>query len=170
MVGTYFFVFLSLCALSASVNICNTYSESPLYPICFGQGQCVNNSATDFQPQCICDARYDGERCEYVRKDKTVAFMLSFFFGCLGADRFYLGYTSIAVGKLLVCTFGGLLIGSLLIIPCALFEGTKGEKVAGGFCMSLVLVASLIWWMVEWIFILQNKTNDNNGHSLVPWS
>lgn len=45
-------------------------------------------------------------------KDFTVALLLSFFLGYLGIDRFYLGYTGLAIVKLL--TFGGCGIWSLI--------------------------------------------------------
>ena len=45
-------------------------------------------------------------------KNKTVALVLSFFLGYLGADRFYLGYTGLGIAKLL--TFGGLGVWSLI--------------------------------------------------------
>ena len=45
-------------------------------------------------------------------KDFTVALLLSFFLGSLGIDRFYLGYTGLAIVKLL--TFGGCGIWSLI--------------------------------------------------------
>ncbi len=45
-------------------------------------------------------------------KSYTTALILSFFFGAIGVDRFYLGYTGAGIGKLL--TLGGCGIWALI--------------------------------------------------------
>ncbi|MCP5109109.1 MAG: TM2 domain-containing protein [bacterium] len=45
-------------------------------------------------------------------KEHNVAFLLSYFIGGLGIDRFYLGYTGLGIAKLLTC--GGLGIWTLI--------------------------------------------------------
>lgn len=45
-------------------------------------------------------------------KSYATAILLSFFFGALGVDRFYLGYTGLGLAKLF--TFGGFGIWALI--------------------------------------------------------
>ena len=45
-------------------------------------------------------------------KSYVTAILLSFFFGGLGVDRFYLGYTGLGIAKLL--TLGGLGVWALI--------------------------------------------------------
>lgn len=59
------------------------------------------------QAQQLPEARRAEYQLAYVtqRKDRTLAFVLSLFLGHFGIDRFYLGQTSLGIGKLV--TFGG---------------------------------------------------------------
>ena len=60
-------------------------------------------------------------------KSQGVAFLLSFFLGMLGADRFYLGYTGLGILKL--CTAGGCGIWALID---TLMTGMGSQKDAQG--------------------------------------
>ncbi len=46
------------------------------------------------------------------QKSQSTTFILSFFLGCFGIDRFYLGYTGLGILKLVTC--GGLGIWALI--------------------------------------------------------
>lgn len=65
------------------------------------------------------EARYSRQR-----KSPTVAFLLSFFFGGLGVDRFYLGQAGLGIAKLL--TLGG--IGIWAIVDWFLISQAAHER------------------------------------------
>jgi TM2 domain-containing membrane protein YozV len=55
----------------------------------------------------------------YSDKQRSTAFLLSYFLGFVGADRFYLGHFGLGIGKLL--TFGGCGLWWIIdVILCAL--------------------------------------------------
>lgn len=81
---------------------------------CSSHGHCApwfeSDSATGAIPKgplfCRCDRDWTDPECGTQRKSQTTAYVLSLFFGWLGADQFYLGFAGLAVAKLL--TVGGL--------------------------------------------------------------
>lgn len=80
-------------------------------------------------------------------KSKIAAGLLGIFLGCLGVHNFYLGYTSRAVGQLVLTIVGALL-----------------------FCTGIgfiLVAAAQIWGLIEGIMILAGSINiDANGMPL----
>jgi len=78
------------------------------------------------------DAQDNHNACQSCEKQKSwvTAVLLSLFFGCLGIDRFYLGYTTLGILKLL--TWGGIgiwaFIDFILILVGAL-KDAEGKTI-----------------------------------------
>jgi hypothetical protein len=94
-------------AKTASLNSCSIPHLSQEQQ-CSGRGTCrlwdpkdVDNSLAF----CECDTRWADPECRTRRKSQKVAYFLALFFGGLGLDQFYLGYTTAGLFKLF--TFGG---------------------------------------------------------------
>ena len=81
-----------------------------------------------------------------MKKSKTVAALLCFFFGMLGLHRFYLGHTNIGIIQLVLTIVGVFTL--LFLIGIFLLWGNA------------------IWIFVEFILILIGKTKDSKGNSL----
>lgn len=64
-------------------------------------------------------------------KDWRTAFLLSYFLGILGVDRFYLGHTGLGIAKLLVsivtCGVGGVIWGIVDILYIAVGNPRDGK-------------------------------------------
>lgn len=163
---------------------CNTTEDCGGYR----QGICIENI-------CKCTRKYYGPNCDGKRKDKTIAFLLTFMVGPLfflppGAGRLYLEYWEIGIGQLIlglgwVILIGPLTVMSVFVLFSWIISDSKKdiEFYAGFLCfcghslISLVIVvlmlmsatAAIIWWTVDWIMILNNSLDDANGHKLSSW-
>lgn len=82
---------LTVCITSASELLCQN------------GGTYVNVTSS-----CDCLAPYGGDDCSIAKQSRMGGFLLSFVFGPLGADRFWLGYTGIGIAKLLLNLFAPL--------------------------------------------------------------
>ncbi|MBW2262265.1 MAG: TM2 domain-containing protein [Deltaproteobacteria bacterium] len=64
-------------------------------------------------------------------KSQSTAFILSYFLGSLGIDRFYLGYTGLGILKLLTC--GGFMIWAIvdsILIGMGKMRDAEGNSLA----------------------------------------
>jgi len=94
-------------ARSASLNSCSIQRLSQTLQ-CSGRGVCKlwdTNNMDNTLSFCECDRDWADPECRTKRKSQLVAYLLSMFFGFLGLDQFYLGFTLQGIVKLL--TFGG---------------------------------------------------------------
>jgi len=154
----------------------------------FGGGSCTTNADCNYNGDCnntvcTCQNNYAGAFCQHKLKSKLTSFLLAFFVGQYGAMRFYLGYTGDGVGKIilivggiLVCCFGICMGGASSGVFGAAAENPAVSLGAGipmivcaiccallGFC---ALLASWLWWIIDWGLILSNKLDDNEGYPL----
>lgn len=123
------------------------------------QGKCVNAT-------CYCLKRYADVDCGYRRKDKLTVFLISFFAGGTGADRFILGYIGLGVGKLILA-FSPCVMSCGLICLAAVLKDS-GFAVYGIYLCIMIMayLAAFAWWLADWILIITGDMKDVNGYSL----
>lgn len=105
-----------------------------------GNGSCEPDGPSRFA--CKCDDGYLSVNgvCNYRQKTQVAAFLLSFFFGIIGVDYFYLS----------TCQ------------PCDCYIGLGFLNIFTGGGVG-------IWWLVRWIWIAVGTFVDGSGHPLKPW-
>ncbi|CAF1031620.1 unnamed protein product [Rotaria magnacalcarata] len=111
------------------------------------------------------------ETCSYQQRSKLTAFLLSFFVGTLGIDWFFLsrgnaGYIVAGIIKLLISL--GCCIGWPFTFASKEEKSRKYISISS-FINAILTVASVIWWLIDWIRILSNVFYDGNGAPLQRW-
>lgn len=111
------------------------------------------------------------EACTYRQRSKLTAFLVSFFVGMFGVDWFVLsrgnaGYIVAGIIKLLISF--GCCIGWPIVFSN---RDTKSRNniVFGSFISATLTIASVIWWLTDWIRILSEAFYDGNGAPLQRW-
>lgn len=163
-------IFIILLCILHLATTCTTNSDC-------NNGECKNSL-------CVCNSDYatfNNQTCNYKRKEKLTAFLLSFLVGPLGVDWFYLSqgqaaYIVAGVFKLLTGLF--LYVGLIFMVIAIFCMGSNRDKLkaigAGlGILISILCVlcalCNAIWALVDWIRILCDAFKDGNGVDLKPW-
>eukprot|EP01097_Dermamoeba_algensis_P007503 TRINITY_DN4738_c0_g1_i1.p1 TRINITY_DN4738_c0_g1~~TRINITY_DN4738_c0_g1_i1.p1 ORF type:complete len:201 (-),score=4.10 TRINITY_DN4738_c0_g1_i1:158-760(-) len=145
---------------SANFTVTPSTTQAPVYTCpanCSGGGTCDTSSG-----QCICFPDYTMYDCSYHKKSRLTAFLLSFFLGLFGVDRFYLGFKWQAALKLLL----GILICCTCCTTLFFYKSTRNRD-SWGFFIALfwcvINLATFCWWLLDLIIIGTGQLGDDNG-------
>jgi TM2 domain-containing membrane protein YozV len=115
---------------------------------CLNDGVCditiTTNSTTGV---CVCEKENFGPKCEGTKKSQLVAFLLSFFLGGIGVDRFYLGYILMGVFKFFLPIF------PFFLSPLACCFKKEYVIAIVAVASTLCGLALVAWWLADLILI-----------------
>lgn len=126
--------------------------------ICNGKGIYEQNN-------CYCLQNYEsinGEYCNYERKKKIVAIILSLFFGFTGADQYYLGKNIRGFLKVVLPVF--LFFGLLFYI---FINSNKPLNESNDIYFLIPIIFLLFFWFIDFFCIINGITKDSKGFDLI---
>ena len=133
---------------------------------CTSDDDCPKNSICRRQ-NCVCEKGWltwpKRKPCSYEQRSKSIALVVSILLGGLGVDWFVLARGS---GSYILAGIIKMLMSSGCCAVASLLK-RNGEM---ALCWNIVLgIASLVWWIVDWVRILVDRFPDGNGAPLVSW-
>ncbi len=135
---------------------------------CSNQGDCLNNTHCECHPGFYTLFNHDINpnyyQCNYAQRSKKTAFLLSFFFGPLSFDCFYLGKDILGYFKLILPSI-------LILIGITLFVIGKSKskpayQVIGRVIEFIATIIIIVWWFIDWIMIASDSKKDLNDIEL----
>lgn len=155
--------FLIFFLLSCLIFFCDAVCVNN----CSNHGECVLDAQNETM-SCQCQTGYANDNCSYMLKSKSKAFLLSFFLGSAGADRFYLGYLVTGVFKLLMTLMLCIIICLPLVCLCCMDERYHSACITCSILGFIFLFLGIwIWWLVDWLLIVTNSIPDSQGYPLL---
>lgn len=139
-----------------------------------------NSTSTVYNPI----AREALEKIEDSNKSRTVAAILCFLLGGLGAHDFYLGKKGRAIGKIMIFSFGLIVYifsyAYKLATDSMLNGSAHQELLSSDLTQFEALILSLpsvicsiiigIWTLVDFIMIIIGKYKDSEGKLVTNWA
>ena len=156
---------------------------------CVKCGESISDDVK-FCPKCGAKIAGDAETTavapveEVSPKSRLAALLLGIFLGGLGIHNFYLGRIGRAIGQLIMSIFGWAfyIVGFFSIINAGLTGAayaynydynTAVSAVAGSAGLMifglLLIMATGIWALVEWILIASGSYKDGQGRPVLNW-
>jgi hypothetical protein len=142
-------------------------TENDKFP-CNQTEDCGANGDKCYDGYCVCKAEFatesGGEVCQYERKSRTTAILLTVFLGEVGAGAWYLGWTAYALPALI-------LVACACCIPCCamMFCGTDDKAGLAMVCVQGFIVmgscAVMALTIAQIVYVSGDACIDSNGVS-----
>jgi len=131
---------------------------------CSGHGNCAFAGSKNDTKSCLCDERFVDDDCHYEQKSKKHAFLLSFFLGAWGADRFYLECYEVGLIKFLFTLHICIIPCLPALCACCMRDDNSSILCSVALLCTICFVLIIIcWWIADWALILADELFDCNN-------
>jgi len=111
------------------------------------------------------------------KKSRTVASILCFLLGFIGVHRFYVGKVGTGILMMLwflfLYTIAPVIFGIMFLAGAASAmtgdSGGVGTAATGLSAMVYIIPVSVLWWLIDFIFVLAGKFKDSKKLEIRKW-